>query len=140
MRKDAEETKTQKVKIIETNQENKKVIKEENINVNQLEINQEKKSIKKNKHMFYDKSLHIEKNNSIFNIQIKKINKSIQRIHLKFHNKFKKFYFLMILFIIPFINSADTEVIYKDRITDSLPFSENNQTNQSSRIFFNHQK
>ena len=133
MRKDAEKQKIQKVKIIEVNRENKKVIIEENINVNQLEINQEKKSIKKNKHMFYDKSLNIKKNSNIFNIEIKKNNKSIQRIHFKFHNKFKKFYFLMISFIIPFINSADTSLIHKNNITDSPPFSENNQTNQTNQ-------
>ncbi len=39
----------------------------------------------------------------------------------------------MISFIIPFINSADTSVIYKYNETVSPQFIENNQTNQANQ-------
>jgi len=125
MRKNDQCPKTKKVKFIEANQENKKVIKEENINLNQSELNKKKKHIKNKKHLSHDKSLKIEKCNSIINDKIKKNNKSIK----KNHTKFKRFSFLMILFIIPFTNSSNTVVNYDEETN-----SEYHQTNQR-RIF-----
>ena len=89
MRKDAERPTTRKEKIIETKQENKRVIKEENKILNQLEINQKKNSIKKNKQIFKDKSLKIEKNNSIFNDEIKKKNKRVKKNLINFLKSYK---------------------------------------------------
>ena len=114
--------KCSKIIFIKKNPENKITIKEENINSNQKEMKQKKIIIEKTKHISLYKSFKIEKNNNIYNNLRKKNNKSIQRIYKNFHIKFQIFYFLVILFIIPFINSSQISSNYNDKMGYIIKF------------------
>ena len=137
MGKNVKMPKIKEEKFFETNQKNEIVTKEENINSNQIKIKQKTKIIEKRKHIFHDKSsLKIENNNNIFRNKNKKNDKRFKDNNINFHNKFKRFYFVMILFIIPIINSTYTSVIYKEEMSDIIEsplFQENNQTNQTNQ-------
>ena len=125
--------KCSKIIFIKKNPENKITIKEENINSNQKEIKQKKIIIEKTKHISLYKSFKIEKNNNIYNNLRKKNNKSIQRIYKNFHIKFQIFYFLVILFIIPFINSSQISSNYNDKKGYIINFSLINKYNQNNK-------
>ena len=109
-------SKMKKVKYNKMNQKNKKFIKEEKIDLNQLEINQKNK--RENKKENTTRNLSFEfKNNNIFSNKTRKnfINKkSIQKIQINFHIKLRRFYFL-ILFIILFIKFSSIFCSYNPR-------------------------
>ena len=94
------------VEEFKTNPKNKINILESTINLDQIEINQNKKREEK-KYLILEDNLG--KNENYNNIFINKRrnkfinNKNIQKVHINFIIKLKRFYFLMILLIISFI-------------------------------------